>query len=83
MRFTLTTHARDALQEREIPTLWVQRVLDSPMLVEPDEDDPELEHRLARVPEHGNRVLHVVVNHTLRPARVVTAYFDRKMRKKL
>ncbi len=83
MRFALTTHARDALQEREIPTLWVQRVLDNPELVEADDDDPDLEHRLARVPEHGNRVLRVVVDPHVRPERVVTAYFDRRMRNKL
>lgn len=83
MRFTLTKHARDVLQEREIPTLWVQRVLSNPELVEPDDDDPGLEHRLARVQENDNRVLRVVVNPNVKPARVVTAYFDRKMRNKL
>jgi hypothetical protein len=43
----------------------------------------ELEHHLGRITEHGNRVLRVVVNKTVRPARVVTLYFDRTMRNKL
>ena len=51
--------------------------------MEPDPDDVELEHRLGRIREHGARVLRVVVNKTVRPARVVTLYFDRTMIGKL
>ena len=40
-------------------------------------------HHLAVVPEHGNRVLRVVFNHLVTPVRVVTVYFDRKMKGKL
>ena len=49
----------------------------------PDKDDPQLIHHLAVVPEHGNRVLRVVFNHLVTPVRVVTVYFDRKMKGKL
>jgi hypothetical protein len=38
---------------------------------------------LALVPEHGNRVLRVVVNVQVTPERVVTLFFDRKMKGKL
>jgi hypothetical protein len=51
--------------------------------VEPDSDEAELEHRLGRISEHGDRVLRVVVNKTARPIRVVTLYFDRAMLRKL
>ena len=83
MKPSLTKHAQDVLNEREIPLAWVERVLANPQSIEPDLDDPELEHRLGRIAEHGNRVLRVVVNKTVRPLRVVTVYFDRTMRAKL
>ncbi len=83
MKYTLTEHAKDVLEERELPVAWLERVLDTPQRIEPDPDDAELEHHLGRIAEHGNRVLRVVVNKTVRPARVVTLYFDRTMRNKL
>ena len=51
--------------------------------MEPDPIDPELEHRLGRIDEYDGRVLRVIVNATVTPPRVVTVYFDRKMRGKL
>ena len=83
MKYTLTKHAKDVLEERELPTVWLERVLNAPQRIELDPDDAELEHYLGRIAEHGNRVLRVVVNKTVRPARVVTLYFDRTMRNKL
>lgn len=83
MKCEFSQHARDAAAERGIPTEWIERVLDNPERTEPDTDDPELTHRLTRIPEHGNRVLRVVVNEQADPLRVVTAYFDRKMKGKL
>jgi len=44
--------------------------------------DPELEHRLGRVPELANRVLRVIVTKS-DPLRVVTMHLDRKMKHKL
>jgi hypothetical protein len=83
VEYQLSKHAKDVLEEREIPTAWLERVLDSPQRIEPDPRDAELEHHLGRIAEHGHRVLRVVVNKTVRPAQVVTVYFDRAMRKKL
>ena len=45
--------------------------------------DPTVESRLAKIPEHGDRVLRVVINKTVVPARVVSVYFDRTMKGKL
>jgi hypothetical protein len=83
VKYGLTKHAKGVLQEREIPVEWLERTLNAPKLIEPDPDDVELEHRLARIPEHDNRALRVVINKTVRPVLVVTVYFDRTMRKKL
>jgi hypothetical protein len=78
MAYELTEHARDALEKRKIEMTWVDRILDSPEAIEADPVDPELEHRLARIPEWGNRVLRVIVNRTATPPRIVTAFFDRR-----
>lgn len=84
MAYDLTDHARESLRKR--PTIlleWVERVLQLPERVESDSVDAELEHRLGRIPEYDGRVLRVIVKKATNPLRVVTCYFDRKMRRQL
>jgi hypothetical protein len=83
MDYTLTDHALDALAKRKILLEWLERTLGDPQRVELDATDPALEHRLAVIPEYGNRVLRVIVNRSVDPMRVVTLFFDRKMRGRL
>lgn len=83
MPYQLTQHAKDAIAKRSIPTAWLERVLASPQRIEVDGTDPSLEHRLAVIEEHGQRVLRVVVNVRTAPERVVTLFFDRNMKGKL
>ena len=83
MRFELTEHAKTVLAEREIRLRWVQKVLDSPAIVAPDPTDKNLEHRLGRISERGNRVLRVIINKASSPVRIVTVYFDRSLRNKV
>jgi len=78
MDYLLTEHARDALEKRRIVLAWVERALDAPETTEADPLDSDLEHRLARIPEWGNRVLRVIVNGKTAPPRIVTAFFDRR-----
>lgn len=80
MNYTLTEHARDAMKRRGIRLEWLEQTLAAPQLRQPDEMDHELEHRLAVIPESGNRVLRVIVNTRVAPQRVITLYFDRRMR---
>jgi hypothetical protein len=47
------------------------------------EADPELVHHIGRIEEHGNRALRVVFNKSVNPVRIVTVYFDRKMKGRL
>jgi hypothetical protein len=81
--YELTQHARDIMDERHISADWLERALARPSLIEPSTTDPELESRLAKIPEYGDRVLRVVVNTQVVPERVVSVYFDRKMKGKL
>jgi hypothetical protein len=83
IRYELTAHAVTVMFEREIPVIWLERVLANPERVEPDKIDPELLHALGRIPERDDRVLRVVYNKNIDPWRVVTTYFDRAMRGKL
>ncbi len=80
MNYELTQHARDVLEERQIAMEWMERVLANPALVEPGATDPELENRFAKIAEFGDRVLRVVVNTQVVPERVVSVYFDRRMK---
>ena len=84
MTYELTDHARESLRKRPIISLdWVERVLRQPERVEADAVDVELEHRLGRIPEYDGRVLRVIVKKATNPLRIITCYFDRKMRRQL
>jgi hypothetical protein len=61
MHFELTQHAKDALAKRGISMEWLKQTLKFPERTEPDATDPMLEHRLAVIPEHGDRVLCVII----------------------
>ena len=74
----LSKHAQGALAKRQISREWLDRVLDAPEWIEADRVTPELEHRLGRVPEFGDRVLRVIVNRSIQPNTVVTLFFDRR-----
>lgn len=74
-----TEHALRRLAKRQLRQEWVERAVKSPARIEPDKEDPALEHRLAAVPELANRVLRVIVSKD-DPKRVVTAHLDRKMK---
>jgi hypothetical protein len=81
--FQLTRHAEDALLKRKIEKEWLERVLAFPQRIEAGATDPMLEHRLAVISECDNRVLRVIINPHTNPIRVITLFFDRKIRGKL
>jgi hypothetical protein len=82
-RYDLSQHSKDVISERHIRLAWLEQVLDSPELREADRDDPELMHHVGRIKENGNRALRVVFKKSVSPVRIVTVYFDRKMKGKL
>lgn len=83
MNFELTAHAQKVVAEREIPMEWVERTVAEPELRLPDPDDASVERCYRRIPEFDGRVLRVAINTTVEPARVVSVFFDRKMKGKL
>ncbi|MCF6207694.1 MAG: DUF4258 domain-containing protein [Sulfurovum sp.] len=74
----LSIHAKDVMDNRNIPEKWVYCVLNDPsLIIEIKEDEV---HYYGMIETHDNRCLKVVVNPL--KALVVTTYFDRKMQKK-
>ncbi len=78
--FELTAHAATVIRERNIDLAWIGSALENPDRVEPDRYDPALMHALSRIGERGDRMLRVVYNPSHIPPKVVTAYFDRRLR---
>jgi hypothetical protein len=83
VKFQFSNHALRTLTEREILAEWVERTLEAPDLTLPDPNDATVERCFRRIPEFGGRVLRVAVNRTVEPNRVVSVFFDRKMKGKL
>ncbi|MXW24284.1 MAG: DUF4258 domain-containing protein [Chloroflexi bacterium] len=83
MELELTQHAIDAMNERLIALEWVEDAVSEPELRTPDPADPELERFYRRIPPRDDRVLRVVVNTRFAPWRIVSVFFDRRMRRML
>lgn len=81
--FCLTKHAQEQITTRNISLSWIERTLLNPQKIETDKLDPDLVHALATIPEFDDRVLRVVYNPKEKPLKVITVYFDRKMRGKI
>jgi Domain of unknown function (DUF4258) len=81
MDIQFTDHAGDMLHERNIPEGWVRRTIDSPDRTVLGADGNL--HYIKAVPEHEGRFLRVIVNPHVTPNRVVTIFFDRRLRRSL
>ena len=79
MGFELSLHTRAMLKEREIREEWVWLAVDNPDWTKKGDDNNI--HYFKSILEHGERILHVVVNHNVLPKKVVTVFFDRKTRR--
>jgi len=75
--FDLTLHAKDMLTERKIPEEWVRRTLNEPDNSHSGNDGNQ--HYAKAITERSGRVLHVIVNNTVQPNRIVTLFFDRRL----
>lgn len=73
-------HARDMLVERNILEEWVWRTINSPDNQEITIDNNT--HYTKAIQEHEGRILRVVVNPNVEPKRVVTVFFDRRLKRK-
>jgi Domain of unknown function (DUF4258) len=81
IEYALTKHAETMLKERGIQLEWLERILLNPVQQHVDLTDPALNHAIGPIVENGDRLLRVIYNDTEKPLRIVTAYFDRTLRK--
>jgi hypothetical protein len=75
---TLSKHAQDMVDEREIAPEWIEHVLRNPVFEEPDIRHPGAVRAYAPIVAFGNRMLRVVYYDTGTELRVITLFFDRR-----
>lgn len=73
-----TSHAKTMMHERMIQEDWVLNTIGSPDIIEEKNQDES--HYLKQIPEKDMRVLRVIVNPTTLPPRVITVFFDRRVK---
>ena len=78
--FELSLHAQDMLTEREIREEWLWQTLSVPDGTF-SADDGTI-HYTKAIAERDGRVLRVVTNPDVDPQRIVTVFFDRRLRGK-
>jgi hypothetical protein len=75
--FEFSKHATEMLQERKIAEEWVWRTLETG---EHKKGADGNFHYTMPIQERDGRVLRVVVNADVDPKRIVTLFFDRRLR---
>ncbi len=80
--YTLTAHAQAMVLRRRIESTWLVRALTTPDREEPDQRDASLRHALVTIIENDARVLRGVYDPPVDPPRIVTAFFDRRERRR-
>jgi hypothetical protein len=79
VEFSISRHARRRLTQRGVTVKQIRLTLEQPNRVEPDADDIEVLHAIRRF---GGRFLRVVYNRMTKPPRIVTVFFDRRLRRR-
>lgn len=78
--YQLTNHAAAAALKRKIELAWIDRALAEPEWTQADPAKPGVMYAFVRIAERNHRVLRVVYNPRVHPVRVITVYFDRRLR---
>jgi len=76
----LTAHAKAAIIERGIKEEWLQRAIDDPDNRVVSEDGTV--HYIKKIQEADDRILRVIVNPSFASLKIITAFFDRRIRRK-
>lgn len=79
IEYEFSEHAYDMLKERNIRESWVKLAIEDPEKKEPKDDGTI--HYIRAIEQHGGRYLRVVVNPDVKPQRIVTLFFDRRIRR--
>lgn len=79
MNFEFSKHALDVIDERKIDKSWVIQTIESPddyILISTNEV-----HYIKQIKEFGKRFLRVVLNPETEPSKIITVFFDRRIKK--
>jgi hypothetical protein len=76
----LSTHAREAVEKRELATSWIERTIASPDFRRVDPRHPSLTRSYKAIDEARGKILRVVHRPIGNDIIVVTAHFDRDAR---
>jgi hypothetical protein len=79
--FEFSKHAIDMIYERGINMDWISDTIKAPDHTEFISDE-EL-HYIKQIKEFGNRYLRVVVNPYTQPKRIITLFFDRRIKRQI
>lgn len=74
-----TEHFKQMLVERQIKAEWIDIALKYPDEIRSPEDGTR--HFIKQIEEHGGRWLRVIVNIETDPQRIITVFFDRRIRR--
>jgi len=77
--YEFSEHAYDMLRERNIQEGWVKLTIENPDKKEPKDDGTV--HYIRSIERYGGRHLRVVVDPKVSPNRIITAFFDRRIRR--
>lgn len=77
--YEFSDHAYRMLTERNIQEQWVTMTLENPEIKERKQDGTD--HYIKMIEESGSRFLRVIVNSLVNPQRIVTVFFDRRLRR--
>ena len=76
--YEFSDHAKSMLIERQVPEAWAYLALGKPDETELHDDGTV--HYIKTIEEFGNRHLRVIVNPSVQPHKIVTLFFDRRLR---
>jgi hypothetical protein len=77
--YEYSIHAIDMIHERELQEDWIYETITDPDYTEFINSD-EI-HYIKQIKEFGNRFLRVVVNPYSKPKRIITLFFDRRIKR--
>ena len=78
--FRISIHSKAVIQERKIELDWIETAI-----INPEKtilgDDGNM-HYIKTINAFDNRKLRIVVNHSYKPPKIVTIFFDRRLKGK-
>ena len=79
--YKFSEHAYDILRERNIQESWVKSAMEHPDKKETMPDGAV--HYVKRIKEFGDRYLRIVVNPNVEPKKIVTLFFERRLKRQV